>query len=140
MAVLSALRVTGAAITVCMQVELRNGAEDVSISVPCAAVFYIMMQPLQAEHVAAAEQSDSGATRDVICSVMPMMQAHCSVNKMLFVQKWSTCLVFMTDPEIVAEEECIEQMHVFAENTMAMLIEVCMTPLECVQETMHQTS
>lgn len=108
-----------------VQVELMNGADDVSISVPCAAVFYIMMQPLQADYVSESQQPDSGATRDVICSVMPMMQAHCSVNKMLFVQKWSTCLVFMTNPEVIAEEECIEEMHVFAENTMAMLIEVC---------------
>lgn len=111
-----------------VQVELMNGADDVSISVPCAAVFYIMMQPLQADHVSEAQQPDSGATRDVICSVIPMMQAHCTANKMLFVQKWSTCLVFMTNPEVIAEEACIEEMHVFAENTMAMLIEVCATP------------
>lgn len=31
----------------------------------------------------------------------------------------------MTNPEEIAEDECIAQMHVFAENTMAMLIEVC---------------
>lgn len=104
---------------------MRNGAEDVSISVPFAAVFYIMMQPLQAEQNPSSEQADSRATRDVICSVMPMMQVHCSTNQILFVQKWSTCLVFMTNPEEIAEDECIAQMHVFAENTMAMLIEVC---------------
>lgn len=109
-----------------MQVEVRSGADDVSISIPFAAVFYIMMQPLQAEQVSASEQADSRATRDVICSVMPMMQVHCSANKILFVQKWSTCLVFVTNPEEVPEEECIAQMHVFAENTMAMLIEVCL--------------